>query len=104
MAVTKLSENQVKTYLEMLLEHGEDGLYRRTIGMGIMRYASNIKQPEIELLDLSEAFFIAHRRRSEEEVLFTIGKILRKAAHALYRKLQKDNKKEINNRFLNVVK
>ncbi|HLG27278.1 MAG TPA: hypothetical protein VI423_05790 [Paenisporosarcina sp.] len=103
MAVKKLSENQVKTYLEMIVEHGEEGLYRRAIGMGIMRYASNVKHPEVELLDLSEAFFIAYRR-GEEEILFSIGKALRRAAHTLYRKLVKDDNKEINNRFLNVVR
>lgn len=103
MAVKKLSENQVKTYREMLLEHGEEGLYRRAVGMGIMRYASNIKYPEVELLDLSEAFFIAHRR-GEEYIIFTIGKVLRRAAHTLYRRLMKENDKEINVRFLNVVR
>ncbi len=104
MAVSKLSENQVKTYQEILVEHGEDGLYRKAIGIGIMRYASNVKRPEVELLDLSDAFFIAHRRGGDE-MLFTIGRVLRRSAHTLYRKLLKDNEeRKANIRFLNVVR
>ena len=103
MSVKRISEVQVKTYLEMLLEHGEDGLYRKAVGSGIIRYASDIKNPEIELLDLAEAFFTLYRRTGDE-LHFTIGKVLRRAAHTLYRKLQKDYSKEINVRFLNVVR
>lgn len=103
MALKKLSETEVKTYLELLLEHGEDGFYRRSIAMGIMRLASGIKNPEIEILDLSDAFFIAYRRNGDD-VLFVIAKILRRAAHSLYRKLQKENNKENNDRFLQMVK
>lgn len=102
MAVKKLSENQLKTYLQMFNEHGATGLYHRAISTGIMRYAENIKNPEVELLDLAEAFFIANRR-GENETLFAIGKILRRAAHTLYRQLLKDHK-ETNFRFLNGIK
>lgn len=103
MALKKLSDTELKTYQDMLFVHGEIGLYRRAVGSGIMRYASNIKKPEVELLDLSEAFFIANRR-GEDQALFTIGKVLRRAAHTLYRKLLKENNGEINIRFLNVVR
>ena len=103
MAVKKLSEDEVKTYLEMLLARGEDGLYKRSIAMGIMRLANGHKHPEIEILDLSEAFFAAFRRNGDD-ILFTIGKILRKSAHCLYRKLQKENAKPANTRFLQVVR
>lgn len=104
MAVKKLSENQVKKFLEVLLERGENGLYRKVIGMGIIRYANKTtKFPEVELLDLSDAFFTAFRR-GEDEILFTIGKVLRRAAHTLYRRLQKKETRELNPRFLNVVR
>lgn len=101
MTAIKLSENQVKTYLQMLLENGENGLYRKAIGQGILRYAANIKTPEVELLDISEAFFAAYRRVGDES-LFVIGKVLRRAAHTLYRKLKHNDKK--NDRFLNAVR
>lgn len=100
MAVKKLSESEVKTYLEMLMERGEHGLYKRCISMGVMRLASGVKNPEIELLDLSEAFFVAFRRNGDD-ILFTIGKVLRRSAHVLYRNLHKNVK---NIRFLQVVR
>lgn len=103
MAVKKITDSQLKTYQDMLTDHGEEGLYRRAVGSGIMRYASNIKNPELELLDISDAFFIANRR-DEDQALFTIGKILRRAAHTLYRKLLKEKQGEVNFRFLNVVR
>lgn len=103
MAIKKLSDKEVKSYLEMLLERGEDGLYRRCIAMGVMRLAVGSKHPETEILDLSEAFFIAYRRNGEE-VLFTIARVLRRSAHTLYRKLVKENSGEKNMRFLQIVR
>ena len=103
MAVKKLSETLAKTYVEMLSIHGEHGLYRKVIGHGIIRYASDIKAPEVEILDLAEAFFSAYRR-GEDEVFFIIGRVLRRAAHTLYRKLHKDTQTATNKRFLNVVR
>ena len=102
MAAKKLTDTLVKTYLEMLMLHGEDGLYRKVIGHGIIRYASDVKAPEVEILDLSEAFFAAYRR-GEDEMFFTIGKVLRRSAHTLYRKIRKDAE-VVNKRFLNVVR
>lgn len=102
MAVKKLSEKEVKSYLEMLLEHGEVGFYRRCIAMGIMRLADGSKNPEIEILDLSESFFVAFRR-SGEEYLFTVAKILRRSAHTLYRKLLKEETIKLNKRFLQMI-
>lgn len=97
----KLSQNQLKTYLEMLLRHGEDGLYRKVLGQGIIRYAANIKNPEVDLLDISEAFFSAYRAGGDDK-FFIIGKVLRRAAHTLYRQLKHD--KDQNTRFLNAVR
>lgn len=103
MAAKKLTDTIVKTYVEMLAVHGEEGMYRKIIGYGIIRYASNIKAPELELLDLAEAFFASHRR-GEDEILFTIGKILRRAAHTLHRRLKKEEAKAQNNRFIVAIK
>jgi hypothetical protein len=102
MALKKLSENQVKNYLEMLVLHGEEGLYRRTISMGIMRYAANVKHPEIDILDLSDAFFVVYKKE-EIENYYIIGRVLRRAAHTLYRKLLKSKNNKINTRFLNAI-
>lgn len=103
MAVKKLSDQQVKTYLDMLLKHGEDGLYYKAIATGLLSYASNIKDPELELLDVAEALFIINRR-ADNDTIFTIGKIFRRAAHTLHRQLQKHNNKNPHPRFLRVVR
>jgi len=97
-----LSENQAKTYHEMLNHYGESGLYQRTVNQGIMRIAANVKSPDVELLDLSDEFFILYRR-SGEEAFLTIGKVLRRSAHALYRQLLRTNNKRKNSRFLHIV-
>jgi hypothetical protein len=101
MAVKKLTEKQVKTYLDMLSQHGEDGLYRKAVGTGIIRFAT-IKEPDVELLEISDAFF-AMFRRNGDEVLFTMGKVFRRAAHTLFRQIRKEDLNP-NKRFLQMVK
>lgn len=90
-------------YITLLKRKGEEGLYRHIFGTGIMR-STKIENPEVEILDMSEAFFTLYRRSGKEDY-FIIGKVLRKAAHALYRQFLRINKdKKINIRFLNIVK
>lgn len=93
-----LSENQIQSYLELLNKYGESGLFKRVIGAGVIRFTDN-KHVELELLDMSESFFAAFRRIGDDK-LFVIGKILRRAAHVLYRKLQN----EANSRFLTLIR
>lgn len=101
MSIKKLPDSFVKTYVDILISSGEEGLYQRVVGMGVMRYAAKIKEPEVELLDLSESFFVAFRRTGDER-LFIVGKVFRRAAHTLYRKLYKVTS-EKNSRFLRAV-
>lgn len=105
MTAKKLTEPQIKLHLDILAAYGEDGLYRKSIGRGVLRFAKyNISHPEEELLDLAEAFFIANRR-GEHESYFIIGRILRRAAHTLYRLFLKEKRiSQINPRFLNVIR
>jgi len=98
----KLKSDIADRYVALLKNKGEDGLYRHIIGTGVMR-SVKVANPEIELLDMAEAFFTKFRREGIDEY-FVIGKILRRAAHKLYRQFLHINKeKQVNKRFLNVV-
>ena len=99
----RLSEDICNNYVAMLKEHGENGLYRRAIGAGFLRLAKN-NNPDLEILDYADAFFSLYRRTGDDSY-FSIGKALRRAAHAVYRELMRQNKDKKPNyqRFLNVV-
>lgn len=99
----KLSENQTKTYVKVYEERGANGLYKFIVGNAIVRFASGVKNPETDLLDLSDSFFSLFRC-SGEDVHFDIGKTMRRGAHTIYRMLLKTANKQINNKFLNIVK
>ena len=98
----KLTAPQIEMHRDRLAKLGEIRLYERAVGDGIKRFAHGVKSPEIELLDMAEAFFMAHRRGEGEE-FFTIGRALRRAAHTVYRTLLKQKTSTVNPRFLNVV-
>lgn len=96
------NKDTIASYTKLLKLKGEEGLYRYVVGSGIIR-ATEIKSPEIELLDLSDSFFCLYRSSGKDEH-FIIGKVLRRAAHRLYRQFLKINKdKQINSKFLNMV-
>lgn len=102
-SVVKLSDGIIKYYISLLDIKGENGVYRNSIATGI-RAIDKSSSSDTELLDLSEAFILLYRRTGEEKYSI-IGKILKKAAHVIYRQLLKINKEKLkSNRFLNVVK
>lgn len=92
-------DDLVETYTNILTVNGEDGAFRKFVGMGVKR-SIQISSPEVEMLDLSESFFALYRRTGEENY-FKLGKVLRRAAHKLYRGFVRG--KRINKRFLSVV-
>ena len=93
-------DNLVEMYANILAVNGEDGAFRKFIGLGVKR-SVQVQNPEVEMLDLSESFFTLYRRTGEEKY-FKLGRILRRAAHRLYREFLRD--KRSNGRFLNLVK
>ena len=102
MSELKVKQDISDRYASILKAKGEDGLYRHVIGTGIMR-SIKVQHPDIEVLNMSEAFFTLFRRTGDE-TYFIIGKVLRRAAHALYRQFLRLNKdKPKNDRFLNIV-
>lgn len=99
----KLNEELARQYIELLEKKGESGLYKQAIAVGV-RASVDIKNPENDILNLSEAFLLKFRTTGNEDY-FIISKCLRRAAHALYREFLKSNKNiEFNKRFLNMVK
>jgi hypothetical protein len=103
MVIKKIPDEICQDYIAMLKKHGEEGLYRRTVGAGFLRL-TKIENPDLEALDYSDAFFILYRRTGED-MYFSIGRSLRRAAHTIYRELLRQNKtKKLNfKRFLNVI-
>lgn len=93
-----------KTLLEVLSLNGEEGLYNY-----LCRAADRIimveEFPEADLIELSDKFFSLYRSVGEEN-FFILGKVLRRAAHSIYRKSFKfyPNKKINSKKFLNLIK
>lgn len=102
-AIKPLTEEIKNQYLQLLKTRKEDYVYKYTIGIGLTSLDNN---PNIDILvlDYAEAFFSLYRRTGDEDY-FTLGKILRRAAHALYRENRKKykNLKPNFKRFLNIV-
>lgn len=90
-------------YEEFLKQRGEAGFYRHVLGTGLVsKY--EIEQPEVMMMDQADAFFSLSLSTGKGEY-FVIGKILRRAAHKLYRAFKRsDSQYPTNARFLNVVK
>ena len=93
MVSKKISERVKTTHLQILHKLGQQGLYERAVGAGMLQ-SSKMPHPEIHMLDVSEAFFSLFRSTGNNEYA-TISRILRKAAHAVYRQLRKQNKEEL---------
>ncbi len=103
MFAIKLTKQAQEEYEARLKKSGEDGLYRYVIGQAILR-SGDVIHPEILILDHADAFFAAFRRTGNEN-LFTIGRVLRRAAHRLYCELHRLHDNYPNNgRFLRLVK
>lgn len=102
MGSKKISDQQLQTYLERLIQGGEKDFVSYVVDVGFNRYPSS-RNPDIECLDIAEGFFSLYRR-SGEEIHFTLGKLLRKSAHIIYRKLKKFHRKDgMSPRFLQML-
>jgi hypothetical protein len=104
MAQKTINKLQREVHLKSLKKHGAQGFYERIVGAGMMKAAS-MDNPEVIMLDRAEAFMALSRRDGEyKQEYFIISKILRRAAHIVYRQLLRQNKsKKTNNRFFNLV-
>ena len=99
----RLSAKLKQSYEELLVCKGEEYFYRYILGTAVIAKAS-ISDVENSLLDTAEAFFSTARQTGNEN-FFVIGRVLRKAAHKLYRESLKSSGKITggNKRFLQLV-
>ena len=58
--------------------------------------------PNIEFLEYSDRLIFLYRKEGDEACLH-VSKLLRKAAHKIYRIMLKKNMTDINHKFLNLV-
>lgn len=86
----------------MLHKHGERGLYEKAVGAGMAEAATNSNY-DVEILHLSESFLTLYRRTGNEDYA-AVSRVLRRAAHAVYRQLVKKGAKNNDPRFLTLVK
>lgn len=100
--MSNLTIKAAGSYVQILKEKQELGFYKHIIAAGIKRTITS-DNADVEVLDLSEQFFILNRKSPNEDY-FIIGKILRKAAHTLYRNFNKiDKNRPRNDKFLQLV-
>lgn len=97
----KISEEVGKDYLKALETLGPNTLCDELVKRGL---DDSIKNPELDLLEFAEAFFLLYRR-TENYSYAEIGKVIRRAAHIVYRELLKKDKNKAPNheRFLTLI-
>lgn len=103
MASKKISKKRREEYVKLLHKSGEEKFYAAAVGVG-MKESARCPNPEVQILDESDAMLYLYRRTGKEEYL-RISKLLRKAAHVVYRQLLSQNadKKPNPKRFLTVA-
>lgn len=101
MAAPKKVTKRIKDQYENVLDsEGEDQFYRFVLGHATLNIRN---RAEVVILDQSDSFFSLSRSTGNIKY-FTIGKILRRAAHKLYREARRRTPDyPINNKFLNIV-
>ncbi len=85
------------TYELKLLAKGDDGFYKYILGSAFNSRVDH-EHPDVTLLSVSESFFSLFRQTGNDNY-FTIGRIMRRAAHRLHRTLGHPT----DDRFLHIV-
>lgn len=99
----RLSNSLKKEYENILINKGEDYFYKYAVGSGFVQRTQNAHS-EMTILDMSEAFFSLFRQTGNDNY-FCIGKLLRRAAHRLFRDKNRDQQTpESSARFLHSVR
>jgi hypothetical protein len=99
---SKVSKHEKELQVRLLRKHGELGLYEKSVGAGMMEAATN-KNYDVEILNLSKSFWQLYCRTGNEDYA-SVSRVLRRAAHAIYRQLVKQGEKNSDPRFLTLVK
>lgn len=98
MIVTKRIREE---YEALLKDVGEARFYDHVFKTGAAA-RKHFENPENMVLDQSDAFFALFRSTGNQNY-FTIGRVLRRAAHKIFRDGQEDGKLKVNKRFLHSV-
>jgi hypothetical protein len=99
----KLKNTTLNHYTNLLKAKGRDGVYSELIGDGLLKGITPGANPDLDMLLVSESFFALYRG-SGEEGYFELGKVFRRAAHTVYRRLLKLNEnKKTSEKFLHMV-
>lgn len=102
-----IAEALKKEYMPKYL-NGENSLYRfllvSSLKKIVMIHRGDYKgsSPELDLLDYHDQFIIMYRREGDP-IYLDMARILRKAAHKIYRVMRKKNMTPYNSKFLNPV-
>jgi hypothetical protein len=97
-----------KEFLSRYLAVGPDKFYRELLTYCIKKIMEAQKEKKenltvnLELLDYYDQLIILYRREGDSNYL-DLAKLIRKAAHKIYRVMLKQNLTNKNNRFLNLV-
>jgi hypothetical protein len=98
----KVTKRIQEEYETLLRDVGEDRFFSHVFGNGVSA-RRHYEFPEITMLEQSDAFFSLFRTTGDANY-FTIGKILRRCSHKLYREGRRKNPEyPINKRFLALV-
>jgi len=103
-----MSTDSIKQDLVPKYMAGEQKFYRSIIFLALQKLIATEKglykgtPPHLEYLDYHDRFMILYRREGDE-VYINIAKMLRKAAHKIYRIMLKKNMTQANTKFLNLV-
>jgi hypothetical protein len=107
--ILKMSTDTLKQeYLPKYSTDGEQKFYRYLLVSALNKLVlidTGIYKgitPELEFLDYHAQFMILYRREGDE-IYLQIARLLRKAAHKIYRVMLKKNMTNLNINFLNSV-
>lgn len=99
MASKRINKRDKDLHIKLLHQFGEQGLYEKICGVGILSAATNTNA-DIELLNLAEAFFTLFRQTGNDDYA-AISRALRRSAHRIMRELMKQKEGKMpDSRFL----
>lgn len=97
-----------KEFLNKYVALGADKFYHALLFYSVKRMVLNKENTKtlpinLELLEFHDQFIILYRREGDPKYL-EVAKLLRKAAHKIYRIMLKKELTNVNDKFLNLVK
>lgn len=99
----KLKNTTLNYYVNLIKSKGRDGVYSELIGDGLLKGITPGANPDLDMLLVSDSFFALYRSSGDDNY-FELGKVFRRSAHTVYRRLLKLNQnKKTSEKFLHMV-